>query len=317
MQRRGPETVVTVDCHYRAPESAAAYLVVEEGHIAIVDTNTALAVPVLLRAVEEQGLTPDCVRYVVVTHAHLDHCGGAAELLKHCPKAKVLCHPRAERHLIDPTRLVESATHVYGREVFETLYGNVAPIRASRVKAVEDGQKLRFGKRTFLFLHTPGHSKHHIAMIDLATGSAFTGDAFGMHYPSIQHGNKPYIYFSSPPTDFDPEAARVSVRRVLDSGTERLCVSHFGVVTDVAAAGDVLLQSIDALEEAMRGGMTSDLEGDDLLSFLQQRVQAAAMRLFEECGIEPTPSDLAHVDRDVLMNARGIAYRIEQSREVK
>ncbi|MFA6239696.1 MAG: MBL fold metallo-hydrolase, partial [Candidatus Hydrogenedentales bacterium] len=234
MQRREPGTVITVDCHYRAPESAAAYLIVEDGQAAIVDTNTALAVPMLLRAIEEQGLTPDCVRYVVVTHAHLDHCGGAAALLKHCTKAKVLCHPRAERHLVDPARLVESALRVYGRDVFDTLYGCVEPIRPSRVKPVEDGKKLRFGKRTLLFLHTPGHAKHHIAVIDLASGSAFTGDAFGMHYPSIQHGSMPYIYFSSPPTDFDPQAARASAQRILDSGADRLCLSHFGIVTEVA-----------------------------------------------------------------------------------
>src|SRR5690606_10309710 len=120
--------ILTIDCHYGGQGYASAYLIVEKGRAAFVDTNTAHALPYLLGALDEAGIARDNVEYIIVTHIHLDHAGGAAPLMKACPNATLICHPRAARHLANPKRLVAAVKQVYGQEVFERLYGTIEPI---------------------------------------------------------------------------------------------------------------------------------------------------------------------------------------------
>jgi glyoxylase-like metal-dependent hydrolase (beta-lactamase superfamily II) len=315
MPYTGSGPVVTIDCRYRGLERAAAYLMIEGDRAAFVDNNTVHALPHLLAALAAHGLEPAQVKYLIVTHVHLDHAGGTAALLARCKKAKVLCHPRAARHLIDPHRLVQGAIHIYGQEAFERLYGTVDPVPEKRIRTVEDGQRLRFGKRTLHFMHTPGHARHHLCLLDSASKGILAGDSFGLYYPSIQRGDKPYITYSSPPTDFDPNAARATVRRIVDARPERVYLTHFGTVTDVPAAAEVLLPSIDDLEAIANDGKHSELEDNALLEMLRGRVYDSAVRQFDTCGIVPTAADLALVDHDVLMNARGLMHYVEKARQ--
>ena len=113
--------VHTIDCEYVKPQLAAAYLITHNGEAAFVETNTTHAVPHLLRTLDETGTERSAVKYIIVTHVHLDHAGGASALMKELPEATLVAHPRAARHLIDPTKLVGAATHVYGKEVFAKL----------------------------------------------------------------------------------------------------------------------------------------------------------------------------------------------------
>ena len=165
------QTVQTIDCNYLGRQGfAAAFLMIEGDRAAFVENNTQHALPLLLGALERAGLTPEQVDHVFVTHAHLDHAGGSSALMEACPNATLVAHPRAARHLIDPSRLVASASQVYGEARFRELYGTIRPIPAERVKTMEDGQTLRFGQRTLHFLHTKGHANHHLVIHDPATG---------------------------------------------------------------------------------------------------------------------------------------------------
>src|SRR5262245_32932848 len=118
-----PRSVVTIDCDYIRPRFAAAYLRVAGDEAAFVETDTAHAAPKLLAALAEQGLSPEAVRWVIVTHVHLDHAGGAGAVMRACPNATLLAHPRAARHLVDPSKLTASAIQVYGDARFRDLYG--------------------------------------------------------------------------------------------------------------------------------------------------------------------------------------------------
>jgi glyoxylase-like metal-dependent hydrolase (beta-lactamase superfamily II) len=120
----------TVDCDYLGAEFACAYLRVSGCEAAVIETNTSHAAPKILAALDAAGVARESVRYVVITHIHLDHAGGAHALMRALPRATLLAHPRAARHAVDPSRIVAGATAVYGAARFAELYGAVLPLDA-------------------------------------------------------------------------------------------------------------------------------------------------------------------------------------------
>ena len=226
--------------------------------------------PLLLQKLEAEGLSPEQVDYAIVTHIHLDHSGGSSALLEACPNAKLLCHPKAARHLIDPSRLVASSQAVYGEEQFAELYGEIRPIPEERVRIMEDDSVVQWGSRSFRFLHTRGHADHHFVIHDSGSEGVFTGDSFGIAYPILQKPDTPFLFPSTSPTQFHAEEARKSVRRIRDCGAARLFLTHFGEFTDLETGEAQLLSGIDAHE--------SDLQGSDRAL----RIRRGARRLLPE-----------------------------------
>lgn len=166
--------VITIDCDYLFPQYAASYLLIEGDRAAFIENNTVHAVPRLLSALKQAGLTPEQVEYVVITHVHLDHAGGSAALMQACPGATLLAHPRAARHVKDPSRLIAGARAVYGDARFEALYGKIDPVPAERVREMGDEEILRWRGREWTFLHTRGHANHHFCIYDSALKGVFT-----------------------------------------------------------------------------------------------------------------------------------------------
>ncbi len=311
-------SIITIDCHYGGPEFASAYLIVENGRAAFVDTNTVHALPYLLEALDAAGVACDAVDYVVVTHIHLDHAGGAAPLMNACPNATLLCHPRAARHLVNPRRLVAAVKQVYGEEVFERLYGSIEPIDESRIRAVDDGEVLQFGTRTWTFLHTLGHATHHICMHDSASRGVFTGDSFGLYYGWLTRDpNHPFIMCLSTPTEFDAPEARRAVERLVALNAERAYVGHFGPVENMRTAAPILLGTIDAFDTIQHEAAATTLEGAELLDFCQEHVLRVATELSAACGNPPDEKQRVRLAGDVLINARGLAYNAARMRVLK
>ena len=143
----------------------AVHLIVERGRAAFVDCGTSYTAPHLLAALQSLGIAPDQVDYVFLTHAHLDHAGGAGQLLRALPNARAVLHPRAAPHLMAPEILIEGSIAVYGEETYRRLYGEVLPVPQERVVITEDGMRLALAGRNFEFLHTPGHALHHLSRI--------------------------------------------------------------------------------------------------------------------------------------------------------
>lgn len=310
-----PDSVITIDCHYVAPEIAASFLILENGRAAFVDTNTRRALPHLLNALESHNTAPDRVEFLIITHIHLDHSAGTAALLEHCPNATVLCHPRAARHLINPARLVTSAKQVYGEDVFDHLFGEIQPVPDSRVRVMHDGEALDFGTRTLRFLDTPGHARHHMCIYDSGSNGVFAGDCFGLYYPALQSGHRPLITCSSTPTDFDPVEARRTVHRILETGCTRVYLTHFGAVQPVQDAAEELLRSIDAMDRIMHEAAATPFNGEALESFCRDHVEAEARRQLAYCGVEPSPKAMDRLEADILINARGLAYQAGRLRK--
>lgn len=294
----------TIDCKYMAPGVAAAYLRVQGEEAAFVENNTARALPELLGALEGAGLSPEQVRWIIVTHVHLDHAGGTSALAEACPRATVLAHPRAARHLVDPAKLVRSAQAVYGAARFEELYGRIDPIDASRVRPLEDGATAPLGDATLRFIHTRGHANHHFVVHDPARESVFTGDTFGLVYPRLQRARR-LAFPSTSPTDFDAEAAHASVDAILGLGARRAALTHFGEIDDLEVVGGQLHRWLD-LSAALVEDAARAPEGAE--ERVRAALKAALTRAAEEAGLALDADDWALLDLDVALNAQGLIH---------
>ncbi len=289
----------TIDCDV-LPKFTAAYLRVAGDEAAFIEAHTGHAVPRLMAALGEQGLRPEQVRWVVVTHAHLDHAAGASALLARCPHATLLAHPRAARHLIDPSKLVASATSVYGAQRFSELYGTIDPIPAERVRALADGETFALGDATLQVHHTAGHAKHHFIVDDPAVDSVYTGDTFGLVYPALQRGVR-FAIATTSPTDFDPVEARKSIDKVLSLGRRAACLTHFDAVEDLEEVAAQLRHWIDVSERLLA------FEGDRREELRREYIADAARR-----GLTLTEADLTLLATDLDLNAQGIAFAAER-----
>jgi glyoxylase-like metal-dependent hydrolase (beta-lactamase superfamily II) len=169
-------SIHTIDTGFQRPDFDAAYLIVENGRAAFVDCGTGLSVPAMLQALADAGLGVEAVDWLLLTHVHLDHAGGAGLLMQQLPNAKAVLHPRGAPHMIDPTRLIAGATAVYGAEEIARSYGRIEAIPESRVVVAEDGHRIDLAGRELVLLHTPGHALHHYCVWDARSRSWFTGD---------------------------------------------------------------------------------------------------------------------------------------------
>jgi glyoxylase-like metal-dependent hydrolase (beta-lactamase superfamily II) len=220
--------VYQIDALYTEPGIACLYCVVEQGEIAIIETGTTHSLPQVLQLIEQLQLSPDDVRYVVPTHVHLDHAGGAGRMMQTFPNARLVIHPRGARHMIDPTQLVTATRAVYGDDVFDRLYGEIPPIDENRVLAAADGFRFTLGERDFLVLDTPGHAFHHFCVFDRKSQGVFSGDTFGLSYPELLIDGSRFIIPTTTPSHFSPELLLESIDRIMALAPQRIYLTHFG-----------------------------------------------------------------------------------------
>lgn len=203
--------------------------VIEAEQLTIVETSASPSVPYILAGLEQLGHRPEDVRYIIVTHIHLDHSGGAGLLLQHCPHAQVVVHPKGARHLIDPERLIASAKMVYGN-TFNQFFDPIVPVPQDRIIVKADEETLAIGPgRTLTFLDTPGHANHHFSIYDPFSKGIFTGDTLGVYYHQLRDLGLSFYLPSTSPNQFNPEAMAVAIERVKALQVERIYFGHFGM----------------------------------------------------------------------------------------
>jgi len=303
----------TLDAEPAHPGFVASFLRVAGGECAFIETNTAHSVPILLAALEARGLSRESVRYVIVTHAHLDHAGGAGALMNACPGATLLAHPRAARHLIDPAKLIASATQVYGAERFAALYGVIEPIPAARVRALDDEAEVPLGDATLRFLHTRGHAKHHFVVHDPALDAVFTGDTLGLLYPRLQRAGL-FAFPSTSPTDFEPAEARRSVERIVALGAGTAYLTHFGATSDVPGVAARLTRCLHEAEGWLDEATRSAAPLAELEARLREQIRASMAAEAREVGLSLEASDWELLALDIDLNAQGIAFVADRQR---
>ncbi|HEY1090682.1 MAG TPA: MBL fold metallo-hydrolase [Burkholderiaceae bacterium] len=305
--------VYAIDTGFQRDHFDAAYLLVDAGRAAFIDTGTNHAVPRLLAALEQLGLNADAVDWVIPTHVHLDHAGGVGLLMQQLPQARVLVHPRGARHMIDPSALWAGALAVYGEEEMQRSYGRLQPVPAERVEASSDGQRIRLGERELLLYDTPGHARHHHCIWDAQSGGWFTGDTFGLSYREFDSARGPWIMPTSTPVQFDPPALRRSLERLLALQPRCMYLTHYGRIgTSVAHVQELaalLLQGVDAMVEAALSLRSSP----DRHAALKAALLAIYQRSLSAHGCTLDATRVAELlAMDVELNAQGLAVWLDQ-----
>ena len=220
--------VTRIDAQYLKPGVVCFYLLEADGECAIVETGTGHSVPTLQALLRQKEISAEQVRYVIPTHVHLDHAGGAGSMMARFPNATLLIHPRGARHMIDPQRLIESALGVYGEKRFRRLYGEIVPVAQERVLEMSDGDSVDLAGRTLVFRHTRGHADHHFCVWDETSRGWFSGDMFGISYPWCRFAGGDFMLPATTPTQFDPEAYIASLAILGDYAPQRIYLTHHG-----------------------------------------------------------------------------------------
>jgi glyoxylase-like metal-dependent hydrolase (beta-lactamase superfamily II) len=232
-----PHGITAIDTHYVRPLMDAAHLIVHRGRAAFVDTGTSRSVPHLLAALDALGVGRDAVDFVFLTHVHLDHAGGAGQLMRELPHARAVLHPRAAPHMIEPAKLIAGSIAVYGESAYRRLYGEIVAIDPERILVTQDGTRVELAGRSFEFIHTPGHALHHHCIVDHEANCIFSGDTFGISYREFDVDGRPMIMPTTTPTQFDPPQLLHSIDRLLSFAPESMYLTHYSRVGELARLG--------------------------------------------------------------------------------
>ena len=301
--------VHAIDTAFHRDQFDAAYLIVHGGQAAFIDTGTNHAVPRLLATLQALGLAVDDVAWVIPTHVHLDHAGGAGLLMQQLPRARLLVHPRGARHMIDPGALWAGATAVYGEEEMARSYGALVPVPAARVATSSDGMTIDLAGRPLLLADTPGHARHHHCVWDAASRGWFTGDTFGLSYREFDTAQGPWIVPTSTPVQFDPEALRASIQRLLSFDPACMYLTHFSRVGEVPRLGRLLLQLLDEMVAMAR----TLRDAPDRHEALKRGQMALFLRSLRAHGVQTGEAQIAQLlGIDLELNAQGMAVWLDR-----
>jgi glyoxylase-like metal-dependent hydrolase (beta-lactamase superfamily II) len=278
-------------------DQLTAGFLVEGPMPALVETGSQSSVPAVHAALAALGLGPADLRWIIVTHIHLDHAGAVGDLAADFPSATVVVHERGARHLVDPTKLIDSASRVYG-PLLDSLYGRMTAVPEDRLIAAGDGFRVDVGNgRELVMVDSPGHAKHHHAVLDEHTGTLLVGDAVGVLLPDLG-----VLRPATPPPDFDLEQAVNSLRRFAEIRPQQLVLTHYGPVADPAAtlaeAEEMLHSWVEVAERVIEDA--SDAGIDDVAAAL-----AEAFALDPE-KLPAASREKAEILNGVHSNAAGI-----------
>ena len=296
--------ISVIDSGYFSKDFAAIYLLRQGSEVAIIETGNKYSVTNVQKALEMDGLRFSDVAYIIPTHVHLDHAGGAGELMNRCQNAQLIVHPRGARHLIDPSKLIAGAIAVYGEANYKKLYGEIIPIDSSRVIEADDNFILDFEGRELKFIDTPGHARHHFCIWDEMTGSMFTGDTFGVSYREFDKGDEVYIFPSTSPVQFDPEALIKSIEKLITYRPKRVCLTHFSAIDPTNKVVDQLIDGIHFVSSLAKE-YASRKEAEEII---QDEMMSYFLKGIKKVGNDDLEFCRDRLKLDVEINTQGLIY---------
>jgi glyoxylase-like metal-dependent hydrolase (beta-lactamase superfamily II) len=306
--------ISAIDSGYQRPMLAAIHLMVEGDRAAIIDTGTNHSVPLVLEALRRKGLAPGQVDYVILTHIHLDHAGGAGRFMRAFPNATLTVHPRGARHMADPGRLIAGTVAVYGAGPTREMYGDIVPVAAARILETPHASAIRLAGRELRFLDTPGHARHHVAVHDTLSGHVFAGDVFGLSYREMDENDRDengrqFIIPTTSPVQFDPEPYHRSIDLILGLKPAAVYVTHYSRIRDIPAKAEVLHRLVDAHAEL---ALSERHAGATRPARLREGVKRLVLDEARRWGSHlPDARILEIYANDVALNAQGLGFWLD------
>jgi len=254
--------------------------------VALIDPGPSSTLATLQTALGQSGIAMTDVRALLLTHIHLDHAGATGTLVRQNPQMRVYVHERGAPHLVDPARLIASATRLWGSDM-DRLWGEMLPVPSSAITALAGGEQIAEGGRAFDVIYTPGHASHHVSYFNEAAGIAFVGDTAGITLR--EHG---FVLPPTPPPDIDLDAWRRSLSLIGHWSAETLFVTHFGPHRPSAAHLAETADHLHLVSELARRSLA--LHGTDeereawftkeLRAILRRRLPESDARDYEAAG---------------------------------
>lgn len=307
--------IFAIDTGFFRPKFDASHLLIEDGRAAFVDVGTNHSIPRLLAVLRQKQIPNECVDYVILTHVHLDHAGGAGLLMQQLPNARLVVHSRGARHMIDPSQLVAGATAVYGAEEIRRSYGELLPIPAERVDIANDGHVVDLEGRQLLCIDTPGHARHHICIRDEASRAFFTGDTFGLSYRELDTARGPFIVPTTSPVQFDPEALHASINRLIALQPLAMYLTHYDRVEGVEKLAEDLHAQIDAMVSIARSAGDASTDAAQRHEAMKTALTELYLTRAQAHGWSGDRAQLLEIlGMDVELNAQGLGIWLDQQR---
>jgi glyoxylase-like metal-dependent hydrolase (beta-lactamase superfamily II) len=307
--------ITCIDTHYQRPQLAACYLLESEGEAVFIDTGTSHTVPGLMGILAAKGIQASQVKYVIPTHVHLDHAGGAGELMRQLPNASLVIHPYGAKHMIDPSKLIAGATAVYGEAQFERQFGTLTPVAEERVIEAPDETRISFGNRELLILDTPGHARHHFCIYDALSQGIFSGDTFGLSYREFDTRHGHFIIPTTTPVQFDPQAWQTTLKRLIALSPERIYLTHYGEIGRPREMAQKLSRYIDEFAAIARA--SSAAPGEERVSAIRSKLKEWMMNELQSHDCRHSPETIEQLmSMDLQLDAQGLDVwltRLEQT----
>jgi len=303
--------ITMVDAEYGQSGVASIYLMEQNGRVAIIETGTTHSVPYVEEVLKSKDLSFDDVDYIIPTHVHLDHAGGAGEFMHLCKNATLIVHPFGAAHLIDPSKLIAGTIAVYGEEQYKKLYGDIRPIDASRVIEAPSFFKLDFNGRELQFFDTPGHARHHFCVYDKQSKSIFTGDTFGIGYPQLTTKSGRLIFAATTPVQFDPGSLLQSIDCLMSLSPETMYLTHFGPITPTP---DIVKQLKRSVRKFANIALDAQGISENRVEHIQQKLKDYLLDTIEEMGAEHSREYYEkNIEFDTKLNAQGLDFWLSKS----
>lgn len=294
--------IYCVDAAHMRDQLASIYVMREGDEVAIIDTGTQYSLDNVLSTLDQLDIDSQQVKYVIPTHIHLDHAGGAGAMMQCFEQAQLIIHPRGARHMIDPARLIAGSIDVYGEKLFAQLYGEIKPVDEARINIAEDLDQYYLGNRQLLFIDSPGHARHHFCIYDDQSRGIFSGDSFGIGYPPLKHHRWGLIPTSSP-VQFDPPALKNTIDRLVSYAPVQMFLTHFGGIDSPAQKSVNLKQWIDDYVVLCETIDPVDTESEQKL---EDEMRNLIFGRLSDSGLGE--EDLRFIlDLDIKLNCQGLA----------
>lgn len=295
--------IFRIDSGLHRPGMVACYLVEADGSAALIDSGTWHSVPHILEVLAAQSIPREAVDYVIPTHIHLDHAGGAGALMRELPSARLIVHPFGAKHMVDPGRISQGAIAVYGEARFRADYHEIVPVDPVRIVEAPDGFETEFGGRKLTFVDTPGHAGHHFCVWDEHSRGFFTGDTFGISYRETDIDGRALIFPTTTPVQFKPERWLDSLDKLEAFKPGTMYLTHFGAVRDVPRLMDDLREGI----RVHHAVAAETLDADAAEAQIRARLRAWFMERLTEHGIESPEEAMERLLAiDLELNTQGL-----------